>query len=66
MNEAVRGRIAAERNDGRSWQVIARRLNRDGVPTSSGHGEWHAATCRRAVEPYRSQDDRYMSRLRRR
>jgi DNA invertase Pin-like site-specific DNA recombinase len=44
---AVRARIAAEREDGATLQLIADRLTIDGVPTARGGERWHASTVRK-------------------
>jgi len=52
------------RAQGYSWHVIAANLNRRGVPTASGQGQWWPASCLRAVD--RPQWNSYMRAYRQR
>jgi len=56
--------IARMRAQGYSWHVIAANLNRRGVPTASGQGQWWPASCLRAVD--RPQWNSYMRAYRQR
>lgn len=49
MPDAVRARIRAEHEAGRSLTGIAASLNEDAVPTAQGGRRWHASTVRAAV-----------------
>ncbi len=42
--------IARLRAAGVGWHTIAATLNREGVPTMSGRGQWWAATCRSVMD----------------
>jgi DNA invertase Pin-like site-specific DNA recombinase len=46
---AVRERIAAEHDAGRSLRAIAAGLTADGVPTAQGGAAWHASTVRNVL-----------------
>ena len=46
LDEAVRRKVRRERAAGRSFRVIAERLNAQGVPTAHGGQSWHASTVR--------------------
>jgi DNA invertase Pin-like site-specific DNA recombinase len=46
---AVRRRIVAEREAGRSFAAIARELNAESVPTGQGGRQWWPSTVRAAV-----------------
>lgn len=48
LPQAVRERIAVERDAGRSLRAIADALNAEGVPTARG-ASWHASTVRHVV-----------------
>ena len=49
MPAAVRARIRAEHEAGRSLTAIAASLNTDGIATAQGGQRWHASTVRAAV-----------------
>jgi len=46
LSNALRRSIQRMRNQGRSFQSIADRLNEKGVPTAHGGAKWHASTVR--------------------
>ena len=46
LPDEVVGRIAAERQAGRSLRAIADALNRDSIATAQGGRQWHASTVR--------------------
>jgi DNA invertase Pin-like site-specific DNA recombinase len=46
LDPAIRVRIVAEREAGRSLRAIAEALNAEGVPTAQGGTKWHASTVR--------------------
>ena len=49
LPEDIRGRVAKERNEGRSFRAIADGLNRDAVPTARGGTQWWPSTARAVV-----------------
>jgi DNA invertase Pin-like site-specific DNA recombinase len=48
MDETVRESIRRSRRRGQSYGAIARRLNRDGVPTPQGGARWYPSTVKAA------------------
>jgi len=46
LSDALRRSIQRMRNQGRSFQSIADRLNEKGIPTAHGGAKWHASTVR--------------------
>jgi DNA invertase Pin-like site-specific DNA recombinase len=49
LGARVRQSIRRERTAGRSYRMIAERLNAKGVPTAHGGRSWHASTVRAIV-----------------
>jgi DNA invertase Pin-like site-specific DNA recombinase len=50
LDPAVRARIVAERQAGRSLRAIAADLTSEGVPTARGNAIWHASAVRHIAE----------------
>ena len=48
---------AAQREDGQSLRAIAHQLNRNGVPTARGGGQWHASTVKAVLESLALDDE---------
>jgi DNA invertase Pin-like site-specific DNA recombinase len=49
LPDEVRGRITAERGEGRTLRAIAEALNADAVATAHGGKQWHASTVRQVL-----------------
>lgn len=50
MDPTTKREIMRLRAAGESWRCIATSLNRRGIPTSTGRGEWHASTVLRGID----------------
>jgi len=52
LHRKVREIIIKMRKDNKTYQVIADQLEKDGIPTLSGRGNWHAPTVQNLYERY--------------
>jgi DNA invertase Pin-like site-specific DNA recombinase len=56
LGESVVDTIVTMRDEGLSIEAIARRLNREGVPTAHGGRQWWASTVRAVVRSQRAPE----------
>jgi recombinase len=50
--ETILAQIHTWRQDGRSYEAIARQLNADGIPTFSGKGTWSKGTIQKQLQKH--------------